>query len=122
MPFVPAGIPGLECDNSPTLRAHPAGLSMVATSVSDEAEDPPPSAASAEAHRTQVLTSTVRHAASSDLLPEIADHIRFESSGDGRTRRAVRTVEVELEFETPSLRPPQAGTYCPAADGLSDHF
>jgi hypothetical protein len=38
----------------------------------------------------------------------------------GRTSGAVRTVEVELEFETPSRRPPQAESHCSAADGRPD--
>jgi hypothetical protein len=75
--FVPSKTPLLECDNSPTLRMHPAGMPIFATSFSDETESFPPSAASAEVFRAQALTSTVRHAALSDLLSRIADDIRF---------------------------------------------
>ena len=56
-----------KCDGE--IRVHPAGLKMVAQAFSDETEDSPPLAASAEVFRAQALTSTVRHAASSDLLP-----------------------------------------------------
>jgi len=71
MRFVPPGIPLLEYKNGPAPRAHPAGLSIFATSFGNKIEESLPSAASAEEHRAQALTSTVLHAASSDLVPKL---------------------------------------------------
>jgi hypothetical protein len=36
----------------------------------------------------------------------------------------VRTVEVELEFETPHPQPPKAGTrsFCPSTESIPEHF
>jgi hypothetical protein len=63
----------LECANAPAQRAHRAGPKMFPTPFSDEARESPPSAASATAFRAQALTSTVRHAALSDLACAFAD-------------------------------------------------
>jgi len=108
--FVPMEIPLLEYVNGKALRAHLAGQSMFANSIGGEMEECPPSAVSAEEYRAQALTSTVLHAASSDLRPGIADDIRGEFPAEGRTSGDARTVEVEREFETPSRWPPKAGT------------
>ena len=67
MLFVPMGNPLLEYVKGRALRAHLAGLSMFAKSFCNETEKFPPSAASGEEYRAQALTSTVLHAASSDL-------------------------------------------------------
>jgi hypothetical protein len=54
-------------------------------------------------------------------LPRISERHSLQSPTPGWTSGAARTVEVELEFETPSLWPPQAGTHCPAPDGFPEH-
>src|SRR5580704_4772846 len=69
MLFVPLGVRLLECGNALSLRGHLAGLAMFAKSFGDETGDSPPLAAGDEAFRARALTSTVRHAASSDLRP-----------------------------------------------------
>ena len=59
---------------------------------------------------------------SSNSLPNPRMAIVHDDRGGGRTCGAVRTVEVEPEFETPTCRLPQAAT-CPFdADGSHDHF
>ncbi len=102
------------------MRTHLACPKRFVTSFGNEIEESAPSAASAEAYRAQALTPTVLHATSSDLLPRDSNDFGFESSEEGRTSGAVRTVEAEPEFGTPSCQPPRAGYHCSAADGCSD--
>jgi len=97
----------LEYANGLALRAHLACLSMFATSFGDETEESPPSAASANAFRAQALTSTVLHAASSDLLPGIADNIHCEfPRGRSDKRGWAGRFEVEHVLEIPQHLPP----------------
>jgi hypothetical protein len=70
----------------------------------------PPSEANAKDYRAQALTSTILHARLSDLSSKQQDHCVTEIPRRGRTSGRLRTVEVELEFETPSLWPPKEAT------------
>jgi hypothetical protein len=59
--------PWLEYANGLALRARLAGLTMVGTSFGNVKGESPPSAAGAKEYRARALTSTVLHAALSDL-------------------------------------------------------
>jgi len=55
-------------------------------------------------------------------LPNLRTALVRNDRGGGRTCGAVRMVEVEPEFETPTRRPPKAGTHLFVADGRREHF
>ena len=101
----------LEYAKALALRARPAGPTMVANFLLQATKESPPSAADAKDFRAHARPQpseatpacpTSRAEFTAAALPKFP--------GGGRTSGAVRTVEVEPEFETPTVWPPKAAT------------
>jgi len=103
--------PSLESTNAPSLRTVLAGLIADPASFGHKTEESPPSAASLKGVSNSGSTSTVQYSPARPTSPGGSPKSgRFALTAGGRTSGGDLTVEVALERETPSHKPPKEAT------------